>query len=71
MWERLLAMRGITALTAIIAIAWMGTCVIEVFAPSFEAPRSLDPLMLLVGGYYFTNTAVEKKKKEKADEEDE
>lgn len=59
---------GVTLLTYLVAGAWIGAYIIEYFSPTFEAPASLDPLMLLVVGYYFTNTAVTAKKSEKADE---
>ena len=59
---------GVTLLTYIVAGAWIGAYIIEYFSPTFEAPASLDPLMLLVVGYYFTNTAVTAKKNENANE---
>lgn len=57
-----------TLFTGLITAAWIGAYVIEIFSPSFEAPSSLDPLMLLVVGAYFTNRAVVSQKKEEPDE---
>lgn len=63
--------RGVTILTVLIAAAWIGAMVIEAISPDWEAPASLDPLMLLVVGYYFTDTAIENKRKNDRKDRDE
>lgn len=58
--------RVATLLTVVIAIAWVVASIAEYVtrgeATPYEAPSSLDPLMLLVAGAYFTNMAVVEKR---------
>jgi hypothetical protein len=62
-----------TVLTVLIASAWLAANLAAYAtrneANPFEAPSSLDPLMLLVAGAYFTNMAVVDRKAENKKEE--
>ena len=48
-------------ITGVIVVAWAATYVAEFISPTFEAPASLDPLMLLVSSAYITKTTVQKR----------
>lgn len=58
----------VTVITVVIVIAWAAAYVAEFLSPTFEAPSSLDPLMLLVASTYITKSAVETQQKAKKDE---
>lgn len=58
----------VTVITAIIVVAWAASYAAEFFSPTFQAPSSLDPLMLLVASTYITKSAVQSQKAEEEPE---
>lgn len=46
-------------LTAIIVIAWMGAYAYQFISPTWVAPSSLDPLMLLVASAYIGKNTIQ------------
>ena len=54
----------VTVITAVIVVAWAASYAAEFFSSTFQAPSSLDPLMLLVASTYITKSAVQSQKEE-------
>lgn len=54
-------------LTIAVSTAWVSAFIIEAFSPTFDAPASLDPVMILVVSYYFGKVAVETRRQEVED----
>jgi hypothetical protein len=58
-------------LTAIIVLAWMGSYAYQFISPTWVAPTSLDPLMLLVASAYIGKNTIQQRSDRRRDDEDE
>lgn len=57
-------------LTTIIVLAWMGAYGYQYISPTWVAPTSLDPLMLLVASAYIGKNTIQQRGRGRRDEDE-